>query len=592
MKMPSHYDEITLPSGIERKVRKAALRVMVTARLKTLRLVVALGALMTALFCVPRTNADVVPFTEVYGTASDGTPLHWVVYTPAGVGPWPAMLVLHTGFFNEGTPTWTPAMNSCAQDLAEAGYIVFSIEYRLAPCLPDSGPTCGPLPGQVSDGRFPDQIDDVRLAVKTARVDSRCNGKVGAIGGSAGASHVAYVAGTGTAGDDRIDVGIALSGAYDLSDLNLAENIDTFIASVCNYAGVTSDDTAGLRTASPAWAMDNKTVPLLLANSMHDTMPYAQISDLIQHLDALGVTNYQAISLTGSGHAFDDWAPLKNEALAFLADGFAGTPFPTPTPPPNPTSKKLLNVSTRSNVGTGDTVMIGGFVVSGDTDKRVILRGIGPSLSGAGITGALSDPVLELFDSTGTLIEANDNRVQIPGIPNPLLPPNASESLLMGILPPGSYTAVLSGTNLGTGIGLIEAYDVDAANSRLGNISTRAVAATGNGEMIGGFIIGEGDPTSVLVRALGPSLVTSGIANFLPDPVIEVHDSNGALIAVNDNWKTDQEQQIIATGDAPADDREAAIIRTFAPGSYTAVIHDAKFSSGIALFDSYDLESQ
>jgi hypothetical protein len=110
--------------------------------------------------------------------------------------------------------------------------------------------------------------------------------------------------------------------------------------------------------------------------------------------------------------------------------------------------------------------------------------------------------------------------------------------------------------------------------------------------MIGGFIIGEGDPTSVLVRALGPSLVTSGIANFLPDPVIEVHDSNGALIAVNDNWKTDQEQQIIATGDAPADDREAAIIRTFAPGSYTAVIHDANFSSGIALFDSYDLESQ
>ncbi len=132
------------------------------------------------------------PTTEVFGTAADGTTLHWQVYTPTTPGPWPAVLVIHGGGFNAGSPDSSPESISCAQDMAAAGYIAFSIEYRLAPP--------GALPGQVSDGRFPDQSDDVKLAIRAARNDSRCNGQVGAVGGSAGGYQAAFCAATGTVG--------------------------------------------------------------------------------------------------------------------------------------------------------------------------------------------------------------------------------------------------------------------------------------------------------------------------------------------------------------------------------------------------------
>src|SRR6476620_7652405 len=199
-------------------------------------------------------RGDVTPVTEVFGTAADGTVLHWVVYTPLTPGPWPAVLVIHGGGFTSGSPDFSPDSVTCAQDLAAAGYIAFSIEYRLAPP--------GLLPGQVSNGRFPDQTDDVKLAVRTARNDARCNGQVGAVGGSAGGSHTAFVAATGTPGDDRIDVGVCLSGAFDFSDFSPNPLLDFFINNVTNYVEVPTTETAALRAASPAWLADAKTAPL------------------------------------------------------------------------------------------------------------------------------------------------------------------------------------------------------------------------------------------------------------------------------------------------------------------------------------------
>jgi acetyl esterase/lipase len=489
--------------------------------------------------------------------------------------------VIHGGGFYQGTPDWSPDSIVCAQDLAAAGYIAFSIEYRLAPP--------GFLPGQVSDGRFPDQTDDVKLAVTTARNDARCNGQVGAVGGSGGGSHVAFVAGTGTVGDDRIDVGVALSGAHDYSDFS-APSSSYFMSSVTNYVGVASTDTAPLRAASPAWVADSQTTPLLLVNSLNESMPYSQLSDMVQHLDAVGVTNYQVTALNGGNHSFGNWPTVKEQALAFIAAGFAGGPGPTSTPAPSAGDKKLINVSTRASVGTGDNVMVGGFIVTGDTEKRVVLRGLGPSLSSLGVTGFLPDPYLEVYNSAGTLIESNDNRVQIPGIANPLMPSNSSESFLLAFLPPGSYTTVLHGANYGTGIALVEAYDMDPQDSRLANISTRSVAGSGSDEMIGGFIIGGDQSTNVIVRALGPSLAVAGITNFLPDPMLELHDGNGALVATNDNWKSNQMQEIIATGIPPTNDSEAAIVATLPPGNYTAVTRDVHFQSGVGLVEAYDLE--
>ena len=555
--------------------------------LKTHKLIFScITAIVFGLVVSKSASGDVIATTEVFGTASDGTVLHWNVYAPVTPGPWPAIVVIHGGGFVGGSPTSAQEMIQCAQDLAAAGYLALAIEYRLAPP--------GALLGQVSDGRFPDQNDDVNLAIRTARSDSRCNGQVGAIGGSSGGYLTAYAATTGTIGSDRIDVGVSLSGAYDMTDFSANDHLEGYTENVTNYVNVTPSDTLALQAASPAWRADKSTAPLLLINSTHDSMPYSQLPDMIEHLDALGLTNYQVLTLPGDNHAWANWPFVKDQAVTFLANGFAGVPPPPPlpTPGPNDVDKKLLNVSTRANVSMGDNVMIGGFIVTGDVDKRVVLRGLGPSLSQEGVSGALADPYLEIYDSTGTLVEANNNRTLLAGVPNPLLPANPTEPYLTAILPPGGYTAVLSGAAGSSGIGLVELYDVDPMSSFLANISTRAIAEQGDMQMIGGFIVGGTDPAKVIVRALGPSLAAAGITSPLPDPVMEVHDGNGNLLFKNDNWRSNQEQEIINTTIPPTNDLEAAIVATLQPGNYTAIVYDSGGRSGIGLVEAYNLEPQ
>ncbi len=534
--------------------------------------------------------------SEVFATATDGTLLHWTVFAPEGTGPWPAVLVIHGGSFKGGTTT-PPDLVTCGRDLAAAGYIAFSVEYRLAPP--------GALNGQVSDGRFPDQSDDVRLAVLAARGDPRCNGQVGSVGGSAGGYQTAFMAGTGTPGVDRIDVGVSLSGVYDFSDFSPDPGIQIFARNVTNYVNVTTVETEALRAASPAYLADGNTSPLFLVNTEQDPMPFSQLADMTNALDALGLKNYQALSLPGDLHSFSNWSAVKDHALAFLAAGFAGVPpppLPTPTPEPSPTpppvveptpSKILLNVSTRVRVENGDSVMIGGFIVTGDAAKQVVLRAIGPSLADLGVPDVLSDPVLELYDSTGRLIAQNDDCSTLPPslIPDGMKPASGKESLITATLPPGSYTAILRGVNGETGVGLFELFDLDPASSRISNISTRGDVGIGNDIMIGGFIIGGDEATKIIVRALGPSLAAAGISNPLANPMLELYDSNGSLIFGNDDWRTTQAQEIIDSGFQPSDERESAIIATLAPGSYTALVYDASPGTGIALIEVYNLDN-
>ncbi len=252
---------------------------------------------------------------------------------------------------------------------------------------------------------------------------------------------------------------------------------------------------------------------------------------------------------------------------------------------------RMLNISTRADVLSAESVAIGGFIVTGTVPKRVIIRGLGPSLS---VSGALSDTTLEL-NQAGTVLATNDNwrEMQESEIQATTIPPtNDLESAIVRTLDPGSYTAILRGKNNATGIGLIEVYDLDAnVDARLANISTRAVVEAGDNVLIGGIIGGgTGSQPKVLIRAIGPSLTSAGVPNALQDPLLELHDNNGALIASNDDWQSDHQAEIEATGVAPTNIHESAILATLLPTNYTAIVKGVNNSAGVALVEVYHLQ--
>jgi N-acetylneuraminic acid mutarotase len=256
---------------------------------------------------------------------------------------------------------------------------------------------------------------------------------------------------------------------------------------------------------------------------------------------------------------------------------------------------QLGNISTRAFVQTGDNVMIGGFIITGSGQKRVIVRAIGPSLVNHGITSPLQDPTLELHDHTGAVIAFNDNWMDAPNkqeiIDSGLAPSNNLESVILMNLSPGNYTAIVRGVNNGTGIALVEGYDLDpTAGSKLGNISTRALVQTGDNVLIGGFIITGARQKRVIVRAIGPSLAQYGITNPLLDPTLELHDVTGAVIAFDDNWMdAPNRQEIIDSGLAPSNNLESAILTTLSPGNYTAIVRGVNNTIGVALVEVYGL---
>jgi hypothetical protein len=259
---------------------------------------------------------------------------------------------------------------------------------------------------------------------------------------------------------------------------------------------------------------------------------------------------------------------------------------------------QLLNISTRMRVLTGNNVLIAGFIITGTDPKKVIIRGLGPSLMSLGVPGALADTTLELHQGNSTLA-TNDNwkiddqtgQSQEATIRATTIPPtNDSESALVATLNPGAYTAILAGKNQTTGIGVVEVYDLNqSANSKLANISTRGFVDTGDNAMIGGFIVGGagGGAAKVIIRGLGPSVPVSGT---LQDPILELHDGNGTTIATDDNWKDIQQGDIQATTIPPTNDLESAIVRSLVPGNYTAILRGVNNSTGIGLVEVYNLQ--
>jgi glucose/arabinose dehydrogenase len=258
-----------------------------------------------------------------------------------------------------------------------------------------------------------------------------------------------------------------------------------------------------------------------------------------------------------------------------------------------------LNISVRARVGTGNDVLFNGFINVGTAPKKVILRALGPSLQQSGLNDFLPDPVLELHASDGSIITSNNNwkdnsaADQQDIINNQLAPPNDLESAIVRIIQPGTYTTIVKGQNNGTGVGLVEVYDVERTSaSRLANVSGRALVLTEGNVLISGFIVGNNSGASKLVvRGLGPSLTQLGVTNPLADPTLELHDTNGALLMTNDNWQDDPASagQINASGLAPANQFEAAIATSLFPGMYTAIVAGKNGGTGVGVVEVYNL---
>jgi hypothetical protein len=282
----------------------------------------------------------------------------------------------------------------------------------------------------------------------------------------------------------------------------------------------------------------------------------------------------------------------------------AGLPTPTPTPTstptptatPGPSGSHLANISTRMKVGTGQNVLIGGLIIQGSQSKTLIVRAMGPSLSGAGIPNVLADPVLELHDATGGIIASNNNwqddehasQIQTMGFG----PTNPAESAILVTVSPGNYTAVVSGWGGGQGTGLVEVYEMDAGNARMMNISTRGPVGSGGEPMIGGVIVQGGSAKKIIVRALGPSLAggPAPITGALEDPFLELRDGSGNLVASDDDWGNSPQASEIAVTIPPSNARESAVITTLGPGNYTAIVRGVDDTTGIALVEVFDLD--
>ena len=304
---------------------------------------------------------------------------------------------------------------------------------------------------------------------------------------------------------------------------------------------------------------------------------------------------------------------VYDSAFARPAPTAAPTPLPPravapgATPVPTPPNVELANIATRVSVKGGDEVGIAGFIVRTNQPKRVVVRGIGPSLrvGNSPLQGALQDPVLEVRNSAGTVIATSNNwrsAQQAELTASGLAPTDDREAAvilnLTGSGERNSFTAILRGADGSQGIGVVEVYDLDADSfADLGNISTRSLVGTGDDVLIGGFIVRDdsftNQPQSVLMRGIGPSLSSSGITNPLQDPQITLVDLQGNVITTNTDWESSPEAAaMLATGIAPSHPKEAAILRSLTPGGYTVVLRGQDGGTGIGVIEAFNLGNQ
>lgn len=265
--------------------------------------------------------------------------------------------------------------------------------------------------------------------------------------------------------------------------------------------------------------------------------------------------------------------------------------------------QRLVNISTRARVGSGEAVAIAGFVISGTESKPVLIRAVGPTLGTAfQVPGALASPRLDLYQGA-TIIATNSgiagNRIAIDAVALGAgafaLGAAGTDAAILTTLAPGTYTAIVSSTTTNAGVALVEVYDLSApsAGQKLLNISTRASAGTAENTLIAGFVVPAGTTKRVLIRGVGPGLAPFGVTGVLAQPTLSLL-SGGTTVAQNAVWGSSPDAAAITAASTQVGAfglavNDAALVLTLAPGNYTAQVVGSAGATGVALIEVYEL---
>jgi hypothetical protein len=331
-----------------------------------------------------------------------------------------------------------------------------------------------------------------------------------------------------------------------------------------------------------------------VCSSVYDDAPSNYLLDYAFVFDAdIGDQVAQLLGLDASGATVFHYQ--YPNAVAFCDGAYNSVPLHLENTKFPSIGPQTLNISTRGLVSNDDDTLIGGFIIPGTQAKLVALRVLGPSLTGSGVAGVVANPLLMLFDASGTMIAMNDDWASDPAAAQlsaeGLAPSNAFEAATQQLLAPGAYTVVARSKDGVSGLGLVEAYDLSpSASSKLSNLSTRGFVCSGDDVLIGGFIVGDVANATIILRGLGPSLPSS-VGTTVSDPILTVYDSNGVVIGGNDDWQDDVNMvDIENNGLAPLDSMESATILHPPAGNYTAIVSGANGSTGVGQVEIYDLD--
>lgn len=386
--------------------------------------------------------------------------------------------------------------------------------------------------------------------------------------------------------DNEVPPGAAGTLQFSAAEYSVNENAGSAIVTVARTGGTAGTVTVSYTTSDGSATANSDYTPASGTLTFADGETTKSFS--VSVTDDTSAEPDETVLLSLSNPAGGATLGSPSRATLTIFDGDRGGP-----------PAQLLNISTRLRVQAGDKVGIAGFIITGNVQKRVLLRGLGPSVAvnGQPVAGRLQDPVIDLYDGNGVLMTSNDNWKDSPERADiessGLAPQNDAEAAIARTLNPGAYTGIISGKSQSEGIGLVEVYDRDRGGaSEMANISTRGVVESNDNVLIGGFIAGAQDgATNVIVRAIGPSLTARGVAGALPDPTIELVNKNGDVLGSNDDWKASADQaEISRRGLAPQDERESAAFKTLAPGEYTAVVRGKTTASGVALVEIYNVK--